>query len=220
MKLDSRTLQVLKNFSTINPSVLFRPGNILKTITPTKTILARATLQQEFPSQFAIYDLSKFLSVLSLFDDPDLEIGEKSVVIRSGRKKVNYVFADPNSIVAPKDDKEIRFPEPDVSFEFTQEQLSDVMKALGVLRQPEIAVTGDGEVITVQTTNSKDPTSDVYSIEVGETNKRFNFIFKAENIKLLPGTYRVDIAAAGISRFTGEDIEYFVAVESNSKFDG
>lgn len=220
MKLDQRTLQVLKNFSGINPSILFKTGNILKTVTPTKTILAKATLEQEFPSSFAIYDLSKFLSVLSLFDDPDLEIGEKSVVIRSGRKKVNYVFADPNTIVAPKDDKEIRFPNADVSFELTNEALTDVTKALGVLRQPEIAIVGNGETITLQTTNSKDPTSDEYSVEVGETDKNFNFIFKAENLRLLPDNYQVDIASAGISRFSSKDVEYYVAIEANSKFNG
>lgn len=218
MKLDQRTLQVLKNFSSINPSILFRPGNVVRTVTPTKTILAKATLAQDFPSLFAIYDLNKLLSVLSLFDDPDLEIGEKSVVIRSGRKKVNYVFADQNTIVAPKEGKEINFPTPDVSFELTNEALADVTKALGVLRQPEIAVVGDGETITLQTVNSKDPTSDVYSIEVGETNRSFNCVFKAENIRLLPDNYTVDIASAGISRFTSKDVEYYIAIEANSKF--
>lgn len=218
MKLDQRTLQVLKNFSSINPSILFRPGNVVKTVTPTKTILAKATLEQEFPSTFAIYDLNKFLSVLSLFDEPDLEIGEKSVVVRSSRKKVNYVFADPNTIVAPKDGKEIQFPDPDVSFELTNEALADVTKALGVLRQPEIAIVGDGETISLQTVNSKDPTSDVYSVEVGETARTFNCIFKAENLRLLPDNYTVDIASAGISRFTSKDVEYFIAIEANSKF--
>lgn len=218
MKLDQRTIQVLKNFAGINPSILFRPGNSLRTITPTKTILAKATLDQEFPSSFAIYDLSKFLSVLSLFDDPELQIGEKSVVIKSGGKKVNYVFADPNTIVAPKDDKEIKFPAADVSFELTTEALADVMKALGVLRQPEIAVVGDGKTITLQTVNSKDPTSDVYSVEVGTTDQTFNFIFKSENLRLLPDTYQVEIAKVGISRFTSKDVEYFIAIEANSKF--
>jgi len=218
MKLDQRTIQVLKNFSGINPSILFREGNILKTITPTKTILAKATLEQEFPSSFAIYDLNKFLSVLSLFDEPDLQIGAKSVVIKSGGKKVNYVFADPNTIVAPKDDKEIRFPDPAVSFTLTMEALADVTKALGVLRQPEISVVGDGSNITLQTTNSKDPTSDVYSVEVGETDQVFTAIFKAENLRLLADTYQVDIASQGISRFTSKDVEYFIAIEANSKF--
>jgi hypothetical protein len=217
MQLDQRTLQVLKNFSSINPSILFRSGNVLTTVTPTKTIFAKATLEQEFPSQFAIYDLNKFLSVQSLFDSPDMEIGERSVVIRSGRKKVNYVFADPNTIVAPKSDT-VKFPDSDVSFELTQEVLADVTKALGVLRQPEIAVVGDGSTISLQTVNSKDPTSDVYSVEVGETDKSFTFYFKAENMRLLPDTYQVDIASAGISRFKSKDLEYYIAVEQNSKF--
>lgn len=220
MKLDQRTLQVLKNFSSINPSILFRKGNVLKTITPTKTILAKATLEQEFPSNFAIYDLSKFLSVLSLFDNPEIEIGEKAATIRSGRKKVTYVFADENTIVAPKEDKEIKFPSSDVTFELTAEALADVTKALGVLRQPEIAVVGNGTTISLQTTNSKDPTSDVYSVEVGETSKTFNFIFKAENLRLMPDTYTVDLASIGISRFASKDIEYYIAIEANSKYEG
>lgn len=217
MKLDTRTLQVLKNFSSINPSILFRSGNNLTTVTPTKTIFAKATLEQEFPSQFAIYDLNRFLSVLSLFDDPDLDIGDNSVTVKAGRKKVNYVFADQNTIVAPKSDS-VRFPDADVSFELTAEVLSNVTKALGVLRQPEIAVVGNGTTITIQTANSKDPTSDVYSEEVGETDKTFTVYFKAENIRLLPDAYQVDIASAGISRFKSKDLEYYIAVEQNSKF--
>jgi hypothetical protein len=220
MKLDQRTIQVLKNFASINPSILVRPGNVIKTVTVTKTILAQATLEQEFSSKFAIYDLNKFLSVLSLFDSPDLEIGETSVVIRSGKKKVNYVFADENTIVAPSADKQIKFPDADVSFELTAENLADVTKALGVLRQPEIAIVGNGETITLQTINSKDPTSDVYSVDVGETTKNFKFIFKAENIRLLPDTYTVDLASVGISRFKSKDMEYYVAIESNSEYNG
>jgi hypothetical protein len=216
MKLDQRTLQVLKNFSSINPSILFKPGNVITTITPTKTIFAKATLEQEFPSQFAIYDLSKLLSVLSLFDDPELSIGDKSLQISSGRKKVNYVFADVNSIVVPKSDS-INFPPSDVTFELTSEVLSGVTKALGVLRQPEIAIVGDGSVVSVQTVNSKDPTSDSYAVEVGDTDKNFTVYFKAENIRLLPDTYTVDITPV-ISRFKSKDLEYYVAVEANSKF--
>lgn len=219
MKLDQRTLQVLKNFSSINPSILFRTGSKLRTVTPTKTILAEAKLEQEFPSTFAIYDLNRFLSVHSLFDDADLDIGEKSVTIKSGRKKVNYVFADPNTIVAPKDDKEVKFPpDAEVSFELTTEVLADVTKALGVLRQPEIAVVGDGTTLSLQTINSKDPTSDVYSVELGETDQTFKVIFKAENIRLLPDTYQVDISSRGISRWESKDLRYFVAVEENSKW--
>lgn len=218
MKLDQRTLQVLKNYSSINPSILFREGNVVTTKTPTGTVFAKATLEQEFPSEFAIYDLNKFLSVLSLFDEPELHIGDKSVVVQSGRKKVNYVFADPSSIVAPKKFNP-NFPDADVSFELTSEVLSHLTKALGVLRQPEIAVVGNGSVISIQTANSKDPTADVYSEEVGETDKTFTAYFKAENIRLLPDTYRVDITRAGIARFQAKDVEYYIAVEQNSKFD-
>lgn len=218
MKLDQRTIQVLKNFSSINNSILFRPGNVLKTVATTKTILAQATLEQEFPSTFAIYELNKFLSVLSLFDDPELDIQEKFMTIKSGKKRVKYVFADQNTIVAPDESKQIKFPKSIVNFELTSQMLTDLNKALGVLRHPEIAISGDGANIHIKTVNSKDPTSDDFSIEVGETDNTFNFVIKADNIKLLNDDYTVDISM-GISRFKSKDLEYYIAVESNSKFE-
>ena len=67
MKLTQRTFQVLKNFSTINPTLSVCKGNVIRTVSQNKTVLAEAQVQEEFPRDFAIYDLSEFLGVISLW---------------------------------------------------------------------------------------------------------------------------------------------------------
>ena len=215
LKLDSKTTAVLKNFSTINPSIMFKPGSVITTISPTKTIMAKATVDQTFESQFAIYDLSRFLSTLSLFNDPELEIADKHVTISSQGKRMRYGFADPSVIISAPE-KEIKLPSVDVTFRLTNESLSDVIKGLSVLRLPEIAIVGDGEDINLQAVDSKNSSSDVYSISVGKSDKKFRMIFKAENIKVIPGDYDVEISSKGISHFKGGVAEYWIAVETGS----
>ena len=43
MKLSSKTIELLKNFSSINQSILFKEGSKLRTISVMKNILAEAT---------------------------------------------------------------------------------------------------------------------------------------------------------------------------------
>lgn len=219
MKLDSRTTQILKNFASINPSILFKPGNKLATISAGKTVMARANINQEIDGTFAIYDLSRFLGTISLFAEPELTVQEKYMEISQGKRKLNYTFTEPSLIVTPPD-KEIKLPDPEVSFAITADELQEVIKALSVLSLPEIAVVGDGSRITVQAIDSKNPSGDVYSVDVGETSARFRMILRAENLKLLPGDYNVEISSKGLSHFSSSDVEYFIAVESNSTYEG
>lgn len=219
MKLDTRTTQILKNFASINPSMLFKPGNRLSTISAGKTVMARANIDQEIPGAFAIYDLSRFLGTLSLFSDAELRVDEKFMVISQGKRKINYTFTEPSLIVTPPD-KDIKLPDPEVSFTITADELSEVMKALSVLSLPEIAVVGDGTSISVQAVDSKNPSGDTYSVNVGETTATFRMIIRADNLKLLPGDYQVEISSKGLSRFSTSDVEYFIAVESNSTYEG
>jgi hypothetical protein len=217
IKFDNRTTQILKNFSTINPSLLFKQGSAISTISPSKTILAKAKITQSMDSQFAIYDLSRFLSVLSLFNDPELRIEDKFITIASGDKKLNYTFADASTIITPPD-KEITITNPQVEFKLTTETFNDVTKASSVLRLPEIAIVGEDGDISVQAIDSKNPSGDIYSIKVGATEKKFKMIFKAENLKILSGDYEVALTK-GISHFKGVDVEYFIAIEANSTYD-
>lgn len=219
MKLNARTNQILKNFASINPSIMFKPGSKLSTISPGKTIMARANIDQEITSVFAIYDLSRFLGTVSLFTDPELNVHDKFMEIKQGARKLNYVFTEPSLIVTPPE-KEIKLPDPEVKFTITADELQEVMKALSVLSLPEIAVVGADGKITVQAIDSKNPTGDIYSVEVGDTDAKFRMIIRAENIKLLPGDYEVEISSKGLSHFSTRDVEYWIAVESNSTYEG
>lgn len=219
MKLDTKTVNVLKNFSNINPSMLFREGNVVTTISPSKTIMAKATVPTKFEKKFAIYNLVRFIGSVSLFNDPELSFKDKFVTISDGNgKSVNYTFADEATIKTPPE-KEIKLPSVDVSFKLTDENFKEVIKALGVLGLPEIAVVGDGKKVSLQAIDSKNPTGDTYSVGVGETDKTFRVIFKGENIiKILSGDYDVEISSKGISHFKGAEAEYWIAIESSSTF--
>jgi len=217
MKLESRTMQILKNFSTINPSLMFKPGSTLNTMSPNKTVLAKASIKEQIPSSFAIYDLSKFLGVLSLFDQPELQVEEKQMVINGGQQKVRYTFASPDAIVIPSE-KEVNMPETEIKFKLTAEDLTKVMKAMGVMQLPEIAIVGEGGEMSIQAIDSKNPSADSYRVVLGENSNNFKMIFKAENIKIMSGDYDVSISSKGIGHFKGNDVEYYIATEANSTF--
>jgi len=217
MKIATNTINVLKNFAKINPSIVIQEGNVLKTMSPSKTIMAKAKVDTDFGQRFAIYNLDRFISTVSLFNDPDFTFTSRSVEISSENRKTSYVYADESNITkAP--DREIALPSVDVSFTFTNEVLKDIEKACGVLSLPEIAVIGDGSTITINAIDSKLTAGDTYSVVIGQTDKAFKAIFKIENIKIIPGDYEVTISSKGISHFSGKDAEYWIAVEQNSVF--
>lgn len=219
MKLESRTLQILKNFASINPSLLFKPGNVISTIAPlSKAVKAEATVAETFPSEFAIYDLSKLLAVISLFESPEVTVNASSLTIRQGSQAVDFRFADKNAIIAPPD-KKLVLPNPEISFTLPAATYQGIMKALGVLQLPEIAVEGDETGIYLATVDSKNESSNTYRVQVAESNgHNFNMIFRADNLKIMVIDYEVQISSRGISHFKGDGVEYWVATEANSKF--
>ena len=217
MKISTNTVNVLKNFAKINPSILIQEGNTLKTMSPSKTIMAKAVVDTSFPKRFAIYNLDRFISTSSLFNDPSFEFGDRTVTIKEGDKKTDYVYADENTITkAPE--KEINLPSVDVNVTLTNDHLKEVEKAGGVLGLPEIVIVGDGSTVFLQAADSKNPSGDVYSVKIGTTDKTFRAIFKSENIKIIPGDYEVTISSRGISNFKGKEAEYWIAVEQSSSF--
>lgn len=222
MKLDTNTLAVLRNFSGINPSIVVKPGKVLSTIAPSKTIYARATVESEFDRRFAIYDLSRFISAITLFEEPELTFGESSVRIHdSTSKSIQYKYASEDVIKYTPPDKDIKLPSTDVSFALSDKTFREITKAASVLGLTTISVVGNGTTVTLQAEEIKSGSSesDNFSVNVGETDKVFKAVFKSENLmKLIPVDYRVDISSKGISHFVGQNIEYFVAVEANSKF--
>jgi len=218
MKLNTRTIQVLKNFASINPSIQFSEGTNLKTISPNKTMMAKAKLEDIIPSTFAIYDLSRFLGVVSLFEDPEFQIDERMVNIASPGRKVSYTFADPSTIITPPD-REIVLEDPDVVFELKQENFAEIMKALGVMSFPDLVVVGEDGKVILRATDTKNPSSDKYDIEVGTTDRTFTAVFKTENVKILPSSYTVSLSSKGISHFVSDDVEYWISLEANSIFE-
>jgi hypothetical protein len=220
MKLSDKTLSVLKNFSSINQSILFKEGNKLRTISVMKNILAEAEVGEEFPKDFGIYDLNQFLNGLGLHKSPELDFANNEyVVIREGKMRSKYFFAEPSVIVVPPD-KEINLPTEDVSFELSTEQLDKLLKAAAVYQLPDLSAVGEAGVVKLVVRDKKNDTSNDFSIVVGETDSEFVFNFKVENIKILPGTYEVVISQKLLSRFESKshDVKYYIALEPDSTF--
>ena len=220
MKLSDKTLSVLKNFSTINQSILFKQGSKLRTISVMKNILAEATITEELPKDFGIYDLNQFLNGLSLHQSPELDfVNDGHVVIKEGRMRSKYFFADPNVIITPPD-KAIDLPTEDVSFELSTDQLDKLLKAAAIYQLADLAVEGGDGVVKLLVRDKKNDTSNSFSVTVGETDKVFSFNFKVENIKILPGTYDVSVSSKLLSRFTSknQDLTYYIALEPDSTF--
>ena len=221
MKLSDKTLTLLKNFSNINQSILFKKGSSLKTISVMKNILAEATIEEDLPTDFGIYDLNQFLNGLGLHQNPDLDFANDGyVVIREGKSRTKYFFADANVIVTPPE-KEITLPSEDVSFELSTSQLDKLLKAAAVYQLPDLSAVGENGVVKLLVRDKKNDTSNDYSVVVGETESTFSFNFKVENIKIIPGTYEVVVSSKLLSRFTSQnyDLTYYIALEPDSTFD-
>ena len=222
MKLSDKTISVLKNFSSINQSILFKEGSKLRTISVMKNILAEATVTEEFSRDFGIYDLNQFLNGLSLHQSPELDFTNSGyVVIREGAMRSNYFFSDPNVIVTPPE-KAIELPSEDVCFELSTDQLEKLLKASAVYQLPDLSAVGENGVVKLVVRDKKNDTSNDFAIVVGETDAEFSFNFKVENIKVLPGTYEVVVSQKLLSRFTSKnhDLTYYIALEPDSTFVG
>ena len=221
MKLSEKTLNILKNFSSINQSILVKEGNKLRTISVAKNILAEAEIKEEFPRDFAIYDLNQFLNGLSLHQDPEMDFSPDSYLsIREGKRRVKYFYADPNVIISPPE-KEIQLPSQDVCFQLDSVTLEKLLKAAAVYQLPDLCAVGEAGVIKLVVRDKKNDTSNEFAIVVGETDKEFTFNFKVENIKIIPGAYEVVVSSKLLSQFTNtnHDLKYYIALEPDSVYE-
>ena len=229
MKLSDYTTSVLKNFATINQNLVIKEGNEMSTMSAMKNIISRATVEETFPKEIAIYDLNEFLSVCGLIENPQLNFEEKSVLISNtvggdiptNQQKIKYFYAERDILTTPQ--KDISMPEAEVGINLTEEVMNQVRKAAAVLGHTELELSGENGVITASVSDSRDATSNVFSVEVDRDNScknEFNFIISIPNLKLLPGDYFVSISSKLISNWTNSNypIEYFIALEKNSVF--
>ncbi|MAI05340.1 MAG: hypothetical protein CMA07_06475 [Euryarchaeota archaeon] len=223
MELSDKTLNVLKNYASINPNIVFQEGNTLKTISVARNVMSQTSLEETMPSQFGIYDLNEFLSVLSLVDKPHLTFSDDFVTVgdSTGRSKIKYFFSDPDMLTAPN--KDIIMPEADVSFVLDIDTLGKVKRAASVLGHTEISITPSGGSVQLSVVDSKDATSNVFSIDVEgcyPEGADFNFILNVNNLKVVNEDFEVNISKKLISQFKSKqsELEYFIALEKTSKY--
>jgi hypothetical protein len=222
MKLTKDTLDVLKNFASINSGIEFKKGNTIRTMSSGKTVLAKATLKDEFPQDFCVYDLNQFLSVHSMFENTEIEFDNNHVIFKSGTKKSTKYRKTAKEMIVTAPDKELSLPSVDISFSLTKEDFADILKSASILQSPHIAVESSGDKIQLTTFNAKDDSAHTNSIEVASGNGiKFKMVFLTDNLKMIPGAYDVEISSKGLASFKNKsvDIQYWVATESkDSKF--
>jgi len=225
MKLSNDTLSVLKNFGNINQGIYFKKGKVLKTVSSGKNILAEATINEEIPADFGVYNLNEFLSVVSLHKDtPTFEFTEKSAVIigNKGRSKTNYRFCEPTMLTVPPE-KQLTMPSTEISFEMTAEDFDWILRSASVLGSPQIAIQSDGEKINIATLDTSNDAAHTDALEIAKGNgDKYSMVFKTENItKVLAGGYDVQISSKGISHFKNKksNLQYWITTEAGSKFE-
>ena len=216
--LSKSTIELLKNFCSINKSLVINPGNKLSTLSINKNILAYADVEEQFDSQLSIYDLGVFLGGLSLFEQPTIDTSKDNYVTvsdQAGRSKTRFFYADPDIITQPPE-KEISLPTEDVKFRLDASTLQQLQRAASVYQLPDLCLYGDGETMSLRVTDKKNDTSNSYSVEVGQSDSEFCYCFKVENLKLLLGDYNVTLSKSNVALFQGEGIKYFIALEPNA----
>ena len=220
MFLSTETVSILKNFSTINQSILIKEGKRLRSMSVMKNVLAESDIIEEFDRDVAIYDLSQFLNCLSLIPGGELKLMNDYIKITDGTNSIDYRYADPSVIAAPPE-KELKLPSEDVCVVLTEDQIDRAKKSAAVLQIPDVSIIGDGSKIYLTVRDKKNTGSNSYSIEVGETDAVFQFNLKVENLRMVPSDYDVIISAKGMAKFTSHSrsLVYFVAIEPDSTYE-
>lgn len=217
MKISKETINILKNYASINSNLLLTPGNRLKTTSVNKTVASSITVAEQFPIEFGIYDLNSFLGALSLFTDPELEFEEKFVNIKEKNNKIKFFAAEASILNTPN--KDITFPAADIIFDLSESIFNTIQRTSGVLKASDLSIIGDGTSILLTIGDKKNATSNSYETAVGLTDKTFKANIKIENLKMLQSSYKVTIHSR-IARFesTISDLVYYTAIEADSSF--
>lgn len=219
MKLSKKTLDVLKNFASINANIYIKPGKSLATVAIAKNIFASVDVDEEFEKEVGIFNLPEFLGVMSLFTDPDVKFSDKFMTLSEGKSKIKYVYADPEILVYP--DKAVKVVDFDVEFSLTSAYLAQVQKAAAALGVQDVMFVGDGKKVTVRVLDKATDSSNSYDIDLEtKTDKEFKVSFKVENFKFLQDDYAVSLSSKKIAKWVGTatKVTYYVAAEQDSEF--
>jgi hypothetical protein len=219
MKISSDTINILKNFSGINANLVFKPGQTLKTLSEAKTIMATASILEDFPVEFGVYDLNEFLSLFSLMDEPELDFSDKYLTMSDGSQKIKYFYSEIDILTQPT--KDINMPECEVELDISSANLDKIRKAASVLGHSELSFSSQGGEVVASVFNEKDSTANTFDINLGTTStETFNYVFSISNLKMLQGDYKVSISSKLISNWRNADnpLDYFIALEKSSSF--
>ena len=222
MEMSEGTLQVLKNFASINSNIVIKQGNTLKTISEAKNVLASANILEDLPMDFGIYDLNQFLSVLSLVDTPRVSFEDSYVTIgdSTGRTAIKYFYSDIDMLTSPS--KDITMPSVEVKFLLDNETLNKIKRAASALENTAVAISSNNGVVRLSVVDPENTTSNTFSIDVDGDfdDEDFNLIINISNLKMLPGDYEVEISSSLISHFTNVEnkTQYWIALEKSSTY--
>lgn len=215
MRLSKDTYNILKNFASINSNIMINPGNSLKTVSTGKNIYAEAKIAEDFDVSVPIWDLNKFLGVVSMFNNPDLEFHDTHVVISNGRSSVTYYYSEPTLLTIPN--RSINMPVPTVEFDLDEKNLNDILKAASILQVNDLRmVAADGKV-TISVDDASQSNSNSFTVEIDsdQINEEFDGIINVSEIKFIPGSYTVSLTSSIISKFKHKtlDLSYYIAVK-------
>jgi hypothetical protein len=221
MKLSKTTIEILKNFSTINCNLAIKPGQRITTISEASDIFAAADIEETFDHEFGIYDLPDFLGVHNLLNEPELSFTDSSVVLSSGRSRANYRYADINILTTPK--KEIKMPEIKLALNLSSDTISTLRRASSALGVGVLAISSDGEEISLVVCDTKNSGANTFTTVLDEKNtsgREFNILIDVANLKLIPGSYTLNLTWAPISQWVHESgaVTYYVALKKESTF--
>lgn len=222
MQLSTETLEVLKNFASIQPNIVLNEGNVVKTIAETKNVMAIATLNQNFDQKVGIYNLDEFLSVLGLVDTPELSFDEKFVKVAdsTGRSSVKYFYTDESILTFPSSVPNM--PETEVKFTLDEVTLNRVRRASAALGHEKMTITATEGGVQLSVVDGSDATSNAFSITVPGSveSEDFTFVMNIANLKLISGDYDVEISSRLISKFANKnsDVVYYIALEKSSTY--
>lgn len=211
MKLSANTVEILKNFAQICPNIQFKAGDVLMTRSQSNTMRGVAKLDQQFPKDFAIYDLPRFISVLGLYKDPELTFDNNYIIVGEDNRNVKYVYTDPKMIVAVDYNKPFNLPKEVTKFKLTADQLSKVLKASAVLGLPNITICGKAGKLNIVAQDVKNPSTDTFEIEIGDTNVDFSVNYQVEVLKLLPEDYEVTVYETSVTQLACPKVTYYLA---------
>ena len=224
MKLSEHTVDVLKNFASINQNLVIKEGSTLTTMSAMKNIVAKAEVEESFDKEVAIYDLNEFLASISLFSSPVLEFNEGFVTIKeenTPKNSLKYFYSDPSVVTSPN--KTITMPSKEVSFKLNGDNLTKLKRAAGVIGAPDLVLEKKNADVFLTVKDKKNDTANTFSIDVDTVadGSDFKFFFKVENLKLMDGDYEVDISSKNISHLasSNKDVEYWVALEPESSYE-